>query len=106
MSSAYGILSTNLKVLERILPILEEIRRYSKTWFDGKEIFPAIRIISDNFDNMIISIGLEVHDKNNAIIMGPFTHVRGPNLSDYMLQLLRILDLLESPGITVYPWQF
>jgi hypothetical protein len=106
MSSAYGVLSTNLRVLERILPILEEIQRYTKTWFDGKEIFSAIRVILDNYDNLIISIGLEVHDQNNAIVMGPFTHVRGPNLSDYMLQLLRILDLLESPGITVYPWQF
>jgi len=106
MSSAYGGLSTNLRVLERILPILEEIRHNSRTWFASKEIFPAIQVTIDNHDNLVVSIGLEVHDQNNNIVMGPFTHVRGPNLSDYMLQLLRILDLLESPGITVYPWQF
>jgi hypothetical protein len=106
MSRTYDIVSKNLKSLERVLAILDEIRYSGRTWFSGKEIFPAIRVILDNYDNLIISIGLEVHDQNNAIVMGPFTHVRGPNLSDYMLQLLRILDLLESPGITVYPWQF
>jgi hypothetical protein len=84
-----------------ILPLLDSIRRKGRRLGAGG-LFPEIRVSSGLNGALTIAIGMEVSRKASLepSLLGPFTIVRGPDIAG---QLLHILDLLETPGIAVYP---
>ena len=105
-----GFAFTEAAALETLggasLSLLENIRRKAgrlRSSFGGIGLFPEVRVSFGLNGALTIAIGMEIRRRASLApppLLGPFTIIRGPDIAG---QLLRILALLETPDIAVYP---
>lgn len=92
------MITNNYEILKHALLQIEDIQAQGKR----DSFVPAVQINMDRTGRIVVSIAMQVQ-KNYKTLVGPFIHIRQPDIAG---QLADILDVLTIQGISVYPGSF